>query len=130
MLQEVSKALEVAQVPWERGRLGVIGQGRVGKTSLLRAILDEDVESTVGMESFSCNMEQVDLGGGLVSTQDKNKKRLEDKVAKMFQSKRASTSENVSDIKEQVVSSRETTVKPSASTSPLPSSTLSSLRRK
>ena len=132
MLKEVSKALEVAQVPWGRGRLGVIGQGRAGKTSLLRAILDqpfvEDVESTVGMESFSCNMEQVDLGGGLVTTQDKNKKRLEDKVAKMIQSQRASTSKNDSDVTEQVVSSRETetTVKPSAPTSPLPSSTLSS----
>ena len=91
--EEIESILQIQRVKWNRGRLGVIGQGRAGKTALVRAILGLSMleGSTVGIESFSCETMPATVGeGGWKIDESKMQKLLEGRMATILKEKRDS----------------------------------------
>eukprot|EP00960_Hanusia_phi_P002138 61712-Hanusia_phi.AAC.2 len=63
MQDALKQAEEAGSARWNRSQLSVVGKGRVGKTAFVRAMLDKsfapDSQSTVGMESMTCELSTV-----------------------------------------------------------------------
>ena len=56
-----------ANLPWRRGRLVLLGQGRAGKSSTVRSLVgkpfDDAQVSTIGVETASCEIQRGDAVG-------------------------------------------------------------------
>ncbi|CAE7272488.1 roco5 [Symbiodinium sp. CCMP2592] len=59
-----------ANLPWRRGRLVLLGQGRAGKSSTVRSLVgkpfDDAQASTIGVETASCEIQRGDAVGWLM----------------------------------------------------------------
>jgi len=56
----ISKALEMKEAPWNGASIAVVGEGRCGKTSVIRMLLGESIDgvtSTIGIEKHDISAE-------------------------------------------------------------------------
>lgn len=104
-LSRAKSALEEAlavdeSLPWRRGRLVLLGQGRAGKTSTVRSLVgkrfDEMQTSTLGVETSSCEIHRSDAKDWLESehvseTEGLIKQLLETRTTKAEKDAKAET---------------------------------------
>ena len=60
---DVSSAAAIGSRQWDRSKLMVVGEGRVGKTALCNSILGKlfkETESTIGIETFNVDVKMVE----------------------------------------------------------------------
>eukprot|EP01038_Epipyxis_sp_PR26KG_P010732 gene10732-14416_t len=70
--KQIQELLDIGSIVWNRSKIMMVGQGRVGKSCLAMSLIGndfiEDNESTKGIESdFSCVLTQVGLNDSVMS---------------------------------------------------------------
>jgi GTPase SAR1 family protein len=72
----MKEALSQGKKEWRRSKIMIVGEGRAGKTALANSILGrayENLDSTIGINEFTCSIGYASVGGAANSNQGNEK---------------------------------------------------------
>jgi GTPase SAR1 family protein len=73
----MKEALSQGKKEWRRSKIMIVGEGRAGKTALANSILGrayENLDSTIGINEFTCSIGYASVGGGAANSNQGNEK--------------------------------------------------------
>jgi GTPase SAR1 family protein len=77
----MKEALKQGKKEWRRSKIMIVGEGRAGKTALANSILGrayEDMDSTIGINEFTCSIGYAGIGNNTDDNKEKGWKELKD----------------------------------------------------
>ena len=85
--EKLKDALATGSKEWGRSKIMIVGEGRAGKTALANSIIGKsfkETDSTLGINQFTCSINQISKGKGDWSISKSHDKEFEAAIAHMI----------------------------------------------